>query len=324
MTSTNVKHFMYKRVFFYISSDVVLLDLAGIVQVFEECSFFDVVYEMHFVGSFSDVRSTSGLMIGALENFENYIPGSDDIIFVPGRGMKNFHIKEYDSFFCWLKQANSRKTTICSVCTGAFLLAHCGLLNGRKCTTHWRFTKKLQEQFPLIKVEENKVFVKDENIYTSAGVTTGIDLALSLIEENHDPETAINVAKEIVVYMRRNGDEEQESPYLKYRDHHDQTVHKVQNWIISNIGNKMFINDIALIANCSPRNLTRVFKIHTGVTVSQYINSVRIEKATRMLLNTGFKFEYIAKLCGYHDTKQLRHILRKNLNDEVLDSANII
>jgi len=193
--------------------------------------------------------------------------------------------------------------------TGAFLLAESGLLNDKQCTTHWRFIDRLQLKFPRVQAQKNKVFVKSDNIYTSAGVTTGIDLALFLIEKKHGKLTAIKIAEELVVYIRRKGMDEQQSVYLQFRNHQDQKVHIVQDWIIHNLDKTATITSLAELVHISPRNLSRIFKKITGTTIGQYRTVLRIEKAKSLANNSGYKMEYIAQLCGFKSAKQLRTIL---------------
>jgi transcriptional regulator GlxA family with amidase domain len=125
----------------------------------------------------------------------------------------------------WVAKCHQKGITICSICTGAFLLAKAGILDDKECTTHWRYTEQLQQRHTRLKVLHNRLYVKSGNVYTSAGIATGIDLALFLLEERHGRRFASQVAKELVVYIRREGAEEQESIYLQQRDHTDEKIH---------------------------------------------------------------------------------------------------
>jgi transcriptional regulator GlxA family with amidase domain len=299
-------------VYFYIPEQVTILDLSGVLQVFEEAKILGFNYHFEFISNHSKIRSSSGLELSALKDFRETNPTKNDIIFISGASTHQMiHCTEDQSFFDWLIRANSNETTICSICSGAFLLAKSGLLNNKECTTHWDFIKKMRTEFPLLKIQDNTLFTKSHNIYTSAGVVTGIDLALFLIEERHGKQIATEVAKGLVVYKRRHATDEQESVYLQNRSHQDEKIHTVQDWIIHNLEEASTIEDLAELVNVSPRNLTRTFKKLTGVTIAEYRTKLRIEKAKSLLCNSDYKIEYIANLCGYKTSKQLRIVLEK-------------
>ncbi|WP_075590030.1 GlxA family transcriptional regulator [Labilibacter marinus] len=300
-------------VYFYIPMQVTILDLSGVIQVFEEAKFLGFNYHFQFISNQSTIKSSSGLELCSLSDFSKTNPTKHDIIYISGASSK--HIIESDEgqpFFDWLHRANNNKTTICSICSGAFLLAKSGLLNNKECTTHWDFLRKLKTDFPLLKWQENTLFTKSDNIYTSAGVVTGIDLALSLIEERHGKQIANQVAKGLVIYKRRHATDEQESVYLQNRSHQDEKIHIIQDWIIHNLEEASTIEQLAEIVHVSPRNLTRTFKKITGVTIAEYRTKLRIEKAKSLLSNSDYKVEHIANLCGYKTSKQLRLTLEKH------------
>ncbi|WP_108869314.1 DJ-1/PfpI family protein [Aquimarina aquimarini] len=303
------------NIYIFITNLVHLLDLSGVSQVFQEAQQLGFNYNLKFISDKSIINSSSGLELSSLIHFSKTSPKKDDIIFIPGFNTQQpIDYSNHNLFFEWLKNANSNQTTICSICTGAFLLAKSGLLDNKECTTHWKFIDKLKKDFPLLKTQNNTLFTKYKNIYTSAGIVTGIDLALFLIEERHGKQNATQIAKELVVYKRRNGNDEQESVYLQNRSHQDEKIHKIQDWIIHNLDKASKIDYLADLINVSPRNLTRVFKKQTGVTITEYRTKLRIEKAKSLLTNSEYKIEHIANLCGYKTSKQLRMILERHLH----------
>lgn len=302
-------------IYFYVTNQIHLLDLSGVLQVFQEAKQMGFDYTLKFIGSTPSIRSSSGLELSSLIHFSETEPVKNDIIFVPGFDMQEHD--EYsngDPFFEWIKNANANQVSICSVCTGAFLLARSGVLDYQECTTHWRFISELKTSFPLLKAHDNKIYVKSNNIYSSAGVATGIDLALFLIEERHGELTALKIAKELAIYIRRNGADEQESVFLQFRSHQDHKVHTVQDWIIHNLDKTSTLDSLADLVHTSSRNLTRIFKQQTGISVAKYRTKLRVEKAKSLLRNSGYKLEHIAKLCGFKSSKQLRAILEKSKN----------
>jgi transcriptional regulator GlxA family with amidase domain len=211
----------------------------------------------------------------------------------------------------WLRKAAASEAVICSVCTGAFLLAEAGLLDNGECTTHWKYTRQLQHEYPNARVLTDRLFVKCGNVYTSAGVTTGLDMALFLLEERHGPEFAYKVARELVVYIRRDGSESQESVYLQYRSHVNGDIHLIQDWMIHHLEHKIRIDELAALIFTSPRNLTRLFKSTTGVTIGQYLEKLRVEKAVH-LLRQQVKVGTITQQCGLQSANQLRTLLKKH------------
>jgi transcriptional regulator GlxA family with amidase domain len=302
-------------VYFYIPKDISLLDLSGVVEVFQEANNLGFDYELKFISSESSIKSNSGLELSSLIHFSKTAPQKDDIVIISGFSTQQIDLlQEDDLFFSWLHKANANQTTICSVCTGAFLLAKSGLLDHKECTTHWKLLEKLKNDFPLLKPQKNTLFTKSDNIYTSAGIVTGIDLALFLIEERHGKDITNKIAKELVVYKRRNGTDEQESVYLQNRNHRDEKIHTIQDWIIYNLEKTSTIDSLADLVYVSPRNLTRIFKKETGITIAEYRTKLRIEKAKSLLVNSDYKIEHIAHLCGYKTSKQLRAVLEEHLD----------
>ncbi|HLZ88057.1 MAG TPA: AraC family transcriptional regulator, partial [Puia sp.] len=229
------------RVIFFINKGVHLLDLAGAVQAFYEAGEYGCAYEMVFVADKTGPVCSAGLPFARLDHYSTVEAGAGDLLIVAGFELRELAETRKPALHGWLRKAGADGAAICSVCTGAFLLAEAGLLDGRECTTHWKHTGRLQKDFPGVRVQTDRLFVKDRNIYTSAGVTTGLDLALFLLEERHGPEFAYKVARELVMYIRRDGDASQESVYLQYRAHINNDIHVVQDWIIHHLHKKIRI-----------------------------------------------------------------------------------
>tara|TARA_R110002167_G_scaffold128570_10_gene310933 strand:+ start:1411 stop:2283 length:873 start_codon:yes stop_codon:yes gene_type:complete len=285
-----------------------MLDLSGMLQVFQESAKYGVKYELQYIATKTAIVTSSGLEISNLKLHDQFTPAVYDIICIPG-GSDSRAAINLDSFFDWLREAHAKGASICSICSGAFLLARSGLLNGRSCTTHWALIDQLQSQFPKLSVKKDILFTKDGKVYTSAGFTTGVDLALFMLEERHGSEITSKVARELVVYIRRDGADHQLSIFLQFRSHQDDKMHVVQDWIIQNIDKKSSIDDLADRFHMSPRNLSRTFKKTTGITITEYRNKVRIEKANKLMKTSDYKMDHIAELCGYSNARQLRNLL---------------
>lgn len=298
------------RVIFFIFDGVHLLDLAGAVTVFYESGCCGKTYEIRYVSPDLQQGTSSGLGFTNVEPLSAVTIHQHDIVIVAGMEIARWNRNIDGLWIPWLQSAAASGATICSICTAAFALAAAGLLDGQNCTTHWAWTAPLQQQYPKLKVVENKLFVKSGRIFTSAGIATGIDLALYLVEEQHGVAFACLVAKDMVVYIRRDGMESQNSVYLQNRQHINSQVHQVQDYISQRLQHKITIDELAEMVFVSPRNLTRLFKSATGKTIGEYIQLLRKEKALH-LLKAKHKIAWIAKECGYSSPGQVQKLIRK-------------
>lgn len=296
------------RVFFFSHPNTQLLDLAGPTQVFYECGTYGHPFELIHISILSEIATTGQILIHQLRSFQEFEPRASDLIFISGFDLNSFRKHNYKAFFAWLQKANKVKATICSICVGAFLLAESQLLNRKKCTTHWRYILQLKKNYPKLKVVENVVFTKDENIYTSAGITTGIDLALHLVEARHGKVFAAKVAKEMVVYIRRNPEDHQESVFIEFKNHPEEKLHLLQDWIHQNLHKKITLAELGDQLHVSPRTITRLFRKHLNLSTHEYILKLRIEKAQRMYTDPAHKLSYISEQCGI-PIKRLRAVL---------------
>ncbi len=299
---------------FIIPPTVELLDLAGPVQVFTEAKFYGMEIEIEFYKYEDKPISTAGLGFEKISDFKMAKLKEGDFVFVPGMDMEyvnSIPFKAEREFFKWLKECSDKKVTVCSICNGAFALGHAGLLKDTECTTHWRRVKALQLQFPQAKVVADILFIKSNNVYTSAGISAGIDLALAILEDLKGPLFTHKVARGLVVYHRRSGKHNQQSIYLDYRNHINPQVHEVQDYLIDNLSKENDIESLASLVGMSPRNLSRVFKEKTGSTILEYLTLLRIEYANTMLNSPEYTIEYIASQCGFKTARQLQRILKK-------------
>jgi len=303
-----------QKVAFIIPPTVELLDLSGPVQVFTEAKFYGFDVDIEFYQVEDNPVSTAGLGFGLLPHFSKAKLKEGDFVFVPGMDMdytNSIDFKSEKEFFSWLKICSEKKIYVCSICNGAFALGHAGLLNDIECTTHWRRVKALQQQFPKSKVVADILFIKSNYVYTSAGISAGIDLALAILEDLKGPLFTHKVARGLVVYHRRSGKHNQQSVYLDYRNHINPQIHEVQDYLIDNLSRNNDIETLASLVGMSARNLSRVFKEKTGSTILEYITLLRIETASTMLNNPDFTMDYIASQCGFKTARQLQRILKK-------------
>jgi len=304
-----------QKIAFIIPPTVELLDLSGPAQVFTEAKVHGMEIDMEFYQySETPVISTSGLGLETLENYKKANLKEGDYVIVPGMDnayVNSIQFKAEREFFNWLKECSERGLIVCSICSGAFALGHAGLLKDTECTTHWRRAKTLQEQFPNAKVIADILYVKSNNVYTSAGISAGIDMTLAILEDIKGPLFTHKVARGLVVYHRRAGKHKQESIYLDYRNHINPQIHEVQDYLIDNLSRDNDIESLASMVGMSARNLSRVFKEKTGTTVLEYLTLIRIEFASTMLNNPDYTIEYIASKCGFKTARQLQRILKR-------------
>ena len=304
-----------KKFAFIIPPTVELLDLAGPLQVFTEAKFYGYELSLEFYSYKDEIISTSGLPFNNIKNYKEADLKEGDFVFMPG--MHNEYVssmafKTEKDFFKWLKECSDKKAFVCSVCNGAFALGHAGLLKDTECTTHWRRIEEMQQEFPTAKVITDILFKKSNNVYTSAGISAGIDLALAILEELKGPLFTHKVARGLVVYHRRSERHTQQSIYLDYRNHINPAIHIVQDHMIEHLSDENSIEDLASLVSMSPRNLSRIFKEKTGTTILEYLTQLRLELAKTMLNNPDFTIEYIASKCGFKTARQLQRILKTN------------
>jgi len=301
------------NIIFLILPHVHLLDLAGPDQVFLEALDHGADIKVEYCGISKDTETSAGLPFGKLKHFSKIkvLPG--DYIIVPGAEVSYLlseKLAKEEGLIKWLKKSHELGVHMCSICTGAYLLGVAGLLDHRKCTTHWKHTSRLQEKFPKARVTDNILFAEQDGIYTSAGVTAGIDLALHIIGNLTSESVSYKVARELVIYIRRQGNDSQHSVFLDYRNHIHSGIHKLQDWLQLNVHHKSTLEDLAEIANMSSRNLTRVFKKETGISVNDFVTLIRKDKIKELLKNPDMTRNQIARLCGLKSERQVIRIIQ--------------
>ncbi len=302
------------KIIFVISPRTHFLDLAGPDQVFFEAIFYKAPFELAYCSFAPDEAGTaSGLRFEKLQHFSEIEVKTGDYIFIPGMGTDVIFESHRDSMqglFDWLSMNYAKDANLCSVCSGAFLLAAGGFLNGKICTTHWKYTQKLQQLFPKLKVQENVLFTEKDGIFTSAGIASGVDLALHIVEKEMGAHFANKVAREIVVYIRRAGGQSQQSVFMDFRNHIHAGIHAVQDWLVENLDKKNTLPQLAELANMSTRNFTRIFKKETGSTIGDYILLLRKGKIKELLKNPDFSRPQVARQVGLSSERQVNRLMK--------------
>ena len=298
---------------FLVLPHVHLMDLAGPDQVIYGAIEYGADFSIDYCSVEESLNTSAGLPIGKLKHFSEVSLYKGDFLVIPGAEtdyLLSNHFTEKKDLFTWLNKQYSNCVNICSICTGAFALASSGLLDGIPSTTHFSKTKHLQKQYPALKVNENVLFTQYKGIYTSAGITSGIDMFLHIVEELKGDYFAHLIARELVVYNRRTASHNQQSELLSFRNHIHAGIHNVQDWLHNNLHKKTNLFDLAETANMSARNFTRIFKKETGITVNEYITLLRKNKIKELIKNPDISREQIAGKCGLKSVRQLSRIMK--------------
>lgn len=204
-----------------------------------------------------------------------------------------------------LRSSSANARRVASICLGAFVLGDAGFLNGRRATTHWRYAAALQERFPGCRVDMDKIFIEDGTVWTSAGMTAGIDLVIGMIERDHGSELARTVAKSLVMYHRRSGGQSQHSALLDLNAREDRVQHAL-NFARANLKARLGVDELADAARLSPRQFTRLFRAETGTTPAKAVERLRVEAAKLMLEQSRLPIEEIAREVGFENRERMR------------------
>ncbi|GAA1513306.1 DJ-1/PfpI family protein [Dactylosporangium maewongense] len=295
------------KVVFLLVPQLHLLDLAGPAQVFSTARDLGLDYELDYAAEQDDVPSAQGLPVRRTTGLPSLAPS--DLVVVPGWRSHGFpqNGRLSVSVRTWLAAHHAAGGTCASVCSGADALGQAGLLDGRRCTTHHLLQDRLATRYPRAKVLKDVLFVIDDRVVTSAGIASGIDLALHLVATRHGPGTAAQIAREMVVYARRNGDDPQDSAMLRHRAHLSDVVHRVQDVIDARFTDRLPLRDLASTAGVSERTLTRLFGDATGLTPLRYQQLLRVERAEH-LIGHGATVESAARAAGFEDARMLRRL----------------
>jgi transcriptional regulator GlxA family with amidase domain len=292
------------RVVFVLMPHLHLLDLAGPAQAFSTAADFGHEYALSYVASTPSVPSHQGVALVAGTEWPALDP--EDLIIIPG-WRSTSTARPGPDLLEPIAAHHAAGGTVASICVGAFALARAGLLDGRRCTTHHEVQDRLAAQYPRASVVRDVLYVEDDRIITSAGIASGIDLALHLIAVRHGPAAAAQVARSMVVYARRNGDEQQASAMLRHRAHLSDAVHRVQDRIDAHFVDPLPLSGLAATAGVSERTLTRLFESATGQTPLRYQQLLRVERA-EYLIGHGSTVEAAAHAVGFGDARMLRRL----------------
>ncbi|GFE84757.1 AraC family transcriptional regulator [Steroidobacter agaridevorans] len=303
-----------RTVLFALLPEVVLLDVAGAAEAFRLASLLvPDSYDLQFVGTSASLRSAVGLQLHKLQRLPAEVP-DHSIVVVTGVTSAAFDLESepFQQLSQWLQVvARNETVTLMCVCSGSLMAAHAGLLRGRECTTHHDLIGKLEKLEPSATVHGNRIFVEDGHIMTSAGVTSGVDLALHLIGQQLGHKIAVAVARDLVVYMRRTTADPQLSAWVMHRNHIHPAVHKVQDAIARNPAAEWTASKLAAVACMSARNLGRLFAEHAECSPLDYVQRLRVAVAREMVMNSDLALERVAERSGFSSAHHLRRVWRR-------------
>lgn len=308
------KQLKIRHVVLLVPPNSTLLTTAGPLDVFSKAieqfdlvrNKVDFIYETHVVsmGKEKLITTSSGLSI-LTEGCYTEIDYPIDTLIITGLA-RHLDPNLKSKMVEWLKEQEKVIRRICSVCSGAFILAEAGFLDGKKATAHWSKNEELAQMYPSVNVQIARIFIKDGNIYTAAGITSGMDLALALIEEDFGQSFALNVARWLVFYLSRPGNQSQFSTYLDCKSIGNPTIRKVCEWILGHLKEDLTVEKLAEHVAMSPRNFARVFVRELRVTPAKYINKLRLDNACQHLIETELSLDEIAFYCGLKTAENLR------------------
>lgn len=305
-----------RRVGIVIYPDAQGMDVSGPYEVFAMASNVlrrmarTDVYELYLIAeTLEPIRMTSGARLCPDVRFDD-CPGPLDTLIVPGS--EQIERAQHDpAVLRLLRERGDDVRRLVSICTGAFFLAALGLLDGRRATTHWSFCQLLQRSFGEVEVVPDALYIKEGRIYTSAGITAGMDLALTLVEEDHGRQVAMAVARSMVLFYRRPGGQSQFSEIIESQasTHFGALI----DWIMQNLHAELTVETLARQARMSPRNFTRLFTRELEQTPAKFIEKLRLEHARGLLDNRKLSLKEIAAHCGFRSEEQMRRAFQREL-----------
>ncbi|MFD3735742.1 GlxA family transcriptional regulator [Streptomyces sp. NPDC058632] len=301
-----------RRIVFAVFPDFQILDLTGPHEVFTQAGRLTggVVLET-VAAAAGPVPSSGGLAVSPTLTIDEAAGPVDTLIAVGGRGIHR--ACEDGRFVDWFARTAHRARRTASVCSGAFLLGAAGLLDGRRAVTHWSRCDQLAELYPQVTVDPDPIFVRDGEVWTSAGITAGMDLALAMTEDDHGPEISRAIARQMVMFVQRPGGQAQFSAQLAAQRPERAPVRGILDWIADHPDCDLGVPALAARAAMSERHFTRVFRAETGHTPAAYVESARIEAARRLLESTSATLESVAHACGFRTVETLHRSFKRSL-----------
>jgi transcriptional regulator GlxA family with amidase domain len=299
-----------REVLFVVLPGVVLLDLAGPADAFRNAAqHCPGCYRLRFVAPQPSLPAAVGLTLGDLEPLPSRLAPNTTVVLT---GIAAPHIEPRDpvtrAVIEWLRGPGFTPALLMCVCAGSILAAHAGRLAGRQCTTHHEHLEELRRAEPRAEVLDNRIFVEDGPVFTSAGVTAGLDLALYVIGQQVGPQVAADIARDLVVYLRRAGADPALSPWVMHRNHLHPAVHRVQDAVARDPTASWSARELSAVACTSPRNLARLFAEHASCSPLDYVQLIRFALARQLVTQSRLSLERVAARAGFRSAQHLRRV----------------
>jgi transcriptional regulator GlxA family with amidase domain len=297
---------------------VQVLDVAGPLEVFSNAPDYEI--QLANPGFERALQTNRGVVLADATPIADVQGPIDTLVIAGGPGAES---GSYDpSFIAWIEKAGRQSRRVASICTGAFLLAEAGLLNGKQAVTHWNFCDRLAREYPNIIVRPKPIYLRDGSIYTSAGITAGIDLSLALVEEDHGHETALRIARFLVMFLVRPGGQAQYSHMLSHQAVTSQPLRELQVWMLQNLGEDLTVESLAERIRMSARHFTRVCLRETGMNPGQFVDRMRVEAAQQIIDSSSRGLKEIADTCGFKSADAMRRTFLRVLGVTAAEYAS--
>jgi transcriptional regulator GlxA family with amidase domain len=289
---------------------VQVLDVTGPLEVFSNAPDYEI--QLANPGLERTLQTNRGVVLGDATPIADVRGPVDTLVIAGGPGAES---GSYDpNFIAWIAKVAKQSRRVASICTGAFLLAEAGLLSGKQTVTHWSFCDRLAREYPQIIVRPEPIYLRDGSIYTSAGITAGIDLSLALVEEDHGHETALKIARFLVMFLVRPGGQAQYSHMLSHQAITSQPLRELQVWMLQHLRDDLTVESLAERIGVSARHFTRVCLRETGMNPGQFVDRMRVEAAQQIIDSSSRGLKEIAGSCGFKSADAMRRTFLRVLS----------
>jgi transcriptional regulator GlxA family with amidase domain len=308
-----------RRILLLAAPGTQILDLVGPYQVFVRAAEIiavhnggEPVYQVEVITTEPGLLQTNcGIRLEGHRTYRQ-IRRPVDTLLIAGGGAVEDGVED-PKLVEWLRQISAQTRRIGSICTGAFLLAQAGLLDNRRATTHWKYCEAITRQYPSVKIDPDPIFVRDGNVYTSAGVTAGMDMSLALVEEDFGSAIALEVARELVLYLRRPGGQSQFSAALALQSSEKEPFRELGAWVLEHLNRNLSVEELARHVGMSSRNFARLFRQEMSMTPAKFVETFRIDTARRRLQESSASLGTIATSCGFRSADRMRSAFNRVL-----------
>ena len=281
---------------------VQVLDVTGPLEVFSNAPDYEI--QLANPGPERTLQTNRGVVLAGATPIADVHGPIDTLVIAGGPGAESGSYEP--KFIAWIAKAAKESRRVASICTGAFLLAEAGLLNGKQAVTHWKFCDRLSREYPEVVVRPEPIYLRDGSIYTSAGITAGIDLSLALVEEDHGHETTLKIARFLVMFLVRPGGQAQYSHMLSRQAVTSQPLRELQVWMLQHLREDLTVESLAERIGISARHFTRVCLRETGMNPGQFVDRMRVEAAQQVIDSSSRGLKEVANTCGFKSADAMR------------------